>query len=309
MGIGRDMGVCESSESKQQKTYNQWITEVRESEKHGVTPQYRQAQEIAKEATETQLSAHEARRQANEAEDRARRLENRARMLIHAAAEATNSAMAASKPRASVTSDQLKTIVEAVKANSEQHIVLELFGQEDNLSPEDGSALAEALMYNTRVKTVNLANRMIGDGGTRMFCNMLKKNRTLQSLNLKSNNITDEGAFVIADMLQKNKTLTYLNVGNAPNRMVARNSNSISDHGLKVICQALERNCTLKRVVFNNLPEVSDFGARAVMQMVEVNTGLTDVYLEGKTGISTEQRTEMRKGNSSGMDEDNTLID
>jgi len=294
------MGVCESTQSKQENEYNQWKNETRGAQASGLTPEYRQAQEIAKEATDVQIAAHEARKAANEAEEKARKLENRARMMIHAAAEATSSALAAKEPQARVPPGKLGEIIQNVSENSDKHLTLELYGQGEAMSSEVGVALAEALANNTQVKTVNIANGNVGDSGTIKLCKTLVMNRTIHTLNLKSNALGDDGALAIADMLRNNTSLTYLNVGNQADKMDASNTNTIGNHGLKAICDALCVNSTLKKVVFNNLPRVDNFGAKAVMAMVEVNRGLTDVYLEGKTGIDNQQRQAMRKGNNPG---------
>lgn len=303
-------GVCESSTSAEEKKYKGWHSEVKASHEGGDTPEMVKAKKIASEAITTQLDAHEARRIANEAEERAKKLENRARMMIHAAADATAASVNKKEPEAKIPDGGLGEIIKAVGANSTKYTLLELFGQEDKLDEAAGIALANALKANTNVKTVNLANGMVGDAGAKKLSEMLMVNQKINQLNLKSNAISDEGAYAIAEMLRKNRTLTYLNVGNAPNKLSANNTNQITNHGLKVICDALHVNSTLKKVVFNNLPNVTDFGAKAVMEMVEVNRGLTDVYLEGRTGISSTQRQSMRSGNSTpGVDEELSLID
>jgi len=303
------MGTCNSQEAQQDKEYHEWAQQVRASQEGGITPEYRQAQEIAKVATDTQLEAHEARKIANEAEERARQLENRARMMIHAAAEATSTAISNKEPKAMIPEGQIGEIIKAVANNSDKHIVLELFGQEDAMNPEVGTALAQALTTNTNVTVVNLSGGSVGDVGTHRLCQTLNKNRTVHSLNLRSNSISDDGAMAVADMLRTNTSLTYLNVGNMANKINATNTNTIANNGIKAICEALKVNTTLKKVVFNNLSKVDNFGAKAVMDMVAVNRGLTDVYLEGKTGISNQQREDMRQGNTTGDEEGDIFLD
>lgn len=289
--------------------FQDWHNEVKSAEEGGDTPEYLRARKVASDATQAQLDAHELRRKAIELDEMATKAENRARMMIFTAAEATSKATETKQIKARIPEGGLGAIISAVQNDSEQYVVLELFGQEEKMNAEVAAALATACTWNKHVKTINLANGMAGDAGTRELCKALLQNRRIESLNLKSNAITDDGAFAIANMLKANKTLTYLNVGNSADKMSSTNTNTITDKGLRVICEALHTNSTLKKVVFNNLPKVTDFGANSVMAMVAVNRGLTDVYLEGRSGISSKQRQSMRTGNKGEDEEKNSMLD
>jgi len=77
-----------------------------------------------------------------------------------------------------------------------------------NFIREEAKALADALMSNRTLTSMNLGLNSIGNEGAEALADALKSNRTLTSMNLSRNSIGKEGAEALAEALKTNCTLT-----------------------------------------------------------------------------------------------------
>lgn len=147
----------------------------------------------------------------------------------------------------------------------------------NNGLPRD-SSVAEALVHNTTLTSLNLCNNNIGDEAAKA----LARNTTITSLNLFNNYIGDE----VAKALAHNITITSLNlssnnIGNEGAEALARNTtmtslnlndNNIDKEGVK----PFEHNTKLVSLtLFNN--RIGDEGARDLAR----NTTMTSLNLTG----------------------------
>lgn len=74
--------------------------------------------------------------------------------------------------------------------------------------------IAEALLTNTSLKHVHLANTQMTDRIAKLFADVLNKNKTLETLNLESNFLTGVGIMEVMEALETNTTLQALRLSN-----------------------------------------------------------------------------------------------
>ena len=82
-----------------------------------------------------------------------------------------------------------------------------------------GYAMAQALVSNTRLKTLNLAGNRISDSGNQLnvgahFAGALRQNFTLSHLNLSANRLGPAAGVALAQSLAQNFTLDSINLAN-----------------------------------------------------------------------------------------------
>ncbi|EDV29430.1 uncharacterized protein TRIADDRAFT_51747 [Trichoplax adhaerens] len=83
----------------------------------------------------------------------------------------------------------------------------------DNYIKEDGAqAIAEMLQENMYIRELNISDNFIGSEGANAFAKMLFSNTTLRTLIIKGNHITDQNAATFAGALKANTTLSYLDL-------------------------------------------------------------------------------------------------
>uniref|UniRef100_A0AAR2IHC0 NACHT domain-containing protein n=1 Tax=Pygocentrus nattereri TaxID=42514 RepID=A0AAR2IHC0_PYGNA len=95
-------------------------------------------------------------------------------------------------------------------------------------------ALAEALMVNQTLHTLDLRGNSIGMAGAKALSSALKTNRSLRSLNLQENSLGMDGAIFIATALRGNHQLTYINL----------QGNGIGESGAKVVSDAIRADAS-----------------------------------------------------------------
>uniref|UniRef100_A0A7N8X871 NLR family, CARD domain containing 3 n=1 Tax=Mastacembelus armatus TaxID=205130 RepID=A0A7N8X871_9TELE len=93
-------------------------------------------------------------------------------------------------------------------------------------------AMADALMSNQTLQTLDLRGNTVGMKGAKALANALKSNRSLKSLNLQENSLGMDGAIFIATALKGNHQLTYINL----------QGNGVGESGAKVISDAIRTN-------------------------------------------------------------------
>ncbi|CCW67258.1 unnamed protein product [Phytomonas sp. Hart1] len=103
---------------------------------------------------------------------------------------------------------------------------------------ESANFIAEGLMENKSVSTLDMSNCKIRENVGVHFGNALIVNTTLKSLNFSKNKLKDRGAKEISRGLAVNKALISLNLS----------SNMIGDEGGKALATALVSNNTLRKL-------------------------------------------------------------
>jgi Ran GTPase-activating protein (RanGAP) involved in mRNA processing and transport len=134
----------------------------------------------------------------------------------------------------------------------------------EQISNDEGIAIARVLMQNTTLKTLYMNHCKISDDVIQAIANALEKNNTLTILNLSDNdnNINFDGVKAIANALEKNSTLTILNL-----------SNMFVSKGTEEIGKALEKNSTLRILnLSNNM--IGTKGAEEIGKALEKNSTL-----------------------------------
>lgn len=82
----------------------------------------------------------------------------------------------------------------------------------NQIPPEGGKLLAEALKFNTSLLYLNLANNWLGNEGAKAMGEALKVNSTLLKFNFNLNKIENRGAEDLAEGLKYNTTLQFISL-------------------------------------------------------------------------------------------------
>ncbi|XP_040834183.1 NACHT, LRR and PYD domains-containing protein 9-like [Ochotona curzoniae] len=108
------------------------------------------------------------------------------------------------------------------------------------VTTESCNHIAQALVYTTTLRILDLGSNMLGDGGVAILCEALKQSSCkLQELWLTSCYLTQACCHHLAPVLTNSENLKTLKLGN----------NSIQDEGVKVLCKALRQpSCRLQRL-------------------------------------------------------------
>eukprot|EP00300_Choanocystis_sp_HF-7_P031436 c40791_g1_i1.p2 GENE.c40791_g1_i1~~c40791_g1_i1.p2 ORF type:complete len:226 (+),score=42.26 c40791_g1_i1:1-678(+) len=99
----------------------------------------------------------------------------------------------------------------------------------------------------------------------------LPLNNTLTTLRLEASGLTSDGVVALAPGLARNRTLLYLTV----------DGNSLDSAAVVAVAASLEGNHTLQSIDFGTYfdSEIGDDGARAVAQLLRVNSTLRALVL------------------------------
>jgi hypothetical protein len=138
----------------------------------------------------------------------------------------------------------------------------------NSFGDEGTKALADALKFNNALQSLNLEYNSIGAEGTKALADALKVNTGLQSLDLGYNSVGDEGTKALADALKVNTGLQSLNL----------EYNSIDDFGAKALADALKVNNALQSLNLG-YNSIGDLGAVALADALKENTGLQSLHL------------------------------
>ena len=96
--------------------------------------------------------------------------------------------------------------VGSLMAAVEKHQVAKLLLNDNQLGPEGGAKLAEALKTNTTLTKLDLPGNQLGPEGIASLAEALKTNTTLTTLDLERNKINDQAALAaIESILEANK--------------------------------------------------------------------------------------------------------
>lgn len=103
------------------------------------------------------------------------------------------------------------------------------------LGPLGIRAMALALLYNTKVTSLNIRDNGIGEEGGVIMAKLLRENYFIVELDMSENQLGRVAITEIAETLKENNTLTKLGLA----------GNSLDDKEAEVICQSLLVNNTL----------------------------------------------------------------
>lgn len=160
-------------------------------------------------------------------------------------------------------------IFQLLKA-SKMQFLLNIDGKENlrwyrtGIKTEHSKFIANRLVNNFTVRSLDLSYNSIGDKGIFYLCMALEQNSTLANLNLDATGITDTGAADIAALLrsEKNFSLEFLGLS----------QNSISYHGMALISEALENHTTLKTLTVDQETDIgSPCKKKAVIDILKLS--------------------------------------
>lgn len=137
------------------------------------------------------------------------------------------------------------------------------------LKPAMVRAIAEALKLNQFVRSIDLAENIVGDTAGYAMAEVLAVNTVLTELDISGTGMTAKSAIPFARMLERgNRTLTKLRM----------NSNAIGDRGGAAIAHALERNTILAQLDLSRC-RIGAAGATALGNALLVDAGLRGLDL------------------------------
>ncbi|XP_070275732.1 leucine-rich repeat-containing protein 74A [Myotis yumanensis] len=137
------------------------------------------------------------------------------------------------------------------------------------LGPHGTKAIAIALVSNTTLITLELADNSIMEDGIMSLVEMLQENYYLQELNISDNALGFEGAKVISEFLQKNSSsLVSLQLS----------GNNFKDQSAELLCQALSANYRIKEMDLSH-NEFCDKDGEFLGSMLALNVGLQTLDL------------------------------
>ncbi|CAM4819388.1 unnamed protein product [Rotaria magnacalcarata] len=133
------------------------------------------------------------------------------------------------------------------------------------------SILADALLDNNALLTLNLYRNCVSDIGVKYLVKTLSSNNhTLKELSLSQNGITDTGVEYIVNMLKTNRTLIQLWL----------NGNDISDRGVRLLAKVLgNENSTLKELYLSSNKSITDSSIDPLWDMIKRHQPLKKLYI------------------------------
>eukprot|EP00906_Rhabdomonas_costata_P012517 RCo018003 len=140
---------------------------------------------------------------------------------------------------------------------------------QDHLGDVGLAELAERLVQNQCLSSVELQHNGITDLGMPYIARILQENFTITSLNMSNNSIGDLGASVLAEALPCNHSLRHLRLA----------WNHIGSAGACALFAALERNCSVRSVDLR-WNRITDEGADALLRCLSQNDVLCEVGLK-----------------------------
>ena len=115
--------------------------------------------------------------------------------------------------------------------------------------------IAEALVFNENIVSIDLSDTLMRDASAVEFAEVIMRNKCLQQLYLNSNKITDASSVDIAKALSKNSTLTTLGLRN----------NEMRDDTAQAMMEALQQNNTILDIDV----DLNDFSYRYHAQLTQ----------------------------------------
>ncbi|XP_044774001.1 leucine-rich repeat-containing protein 74A [Neomonachus schauinslandi] len=137
------------------------------------------------------------------------------------------------------------------------------------LGPNGTKAVATALVSNTSVVTLELADNCLMEEGLLSLVEMLQENYYLQEMNISDNDLGLKGARIISEFLQRNTSSLW---------NLQLSGNNFRDESAELLCQALSANYQIKTLDLSH-NQFSDKGGEHVGQMLALNIGLQSLDL------------------------------
>ncbi|XP_059038714.1 leucine-rich repeat-containing protein 74A isoform X5 [Mustela lutreola] len=137
------------------------------------------------------------------------------------------------------------------------------------LGPNGTKAIAIALVSNTSVVTLELADNSLMEEGLLSLVEMLQENYYLQEMNVSDNDLGLKGARIISEFLQRNISSLW---------NLQLSGNNFRDESAELLCQALSTNYQIKTLDLSH-NQFSDKGGEYVGQMLALNIGLQSLDL------------------------------
>ncbi|KAF3830984.1 hypothetical protein GH733_002222, partial [Mirounga leonina] len=137
------------------------------------------------------------------------------------------------------------------------------------LGPNGTKAVATALVSNTSVVTLELADNCLMEEGLLSLVEMLQENYYLQEMNISDNDLGLKGARIISEFLQRNTSSLW---------NLQLSGNNFRDEAAELLCQALSANYQIKTLDLSH-NQFSDKGGEHVGQMLALNIGLQSLDL------------------------------
>ncbi|XP_016075863.1 PREDICTED: leucine-rich repeat-containing protein 74A [Miniopterus natalensis] len=137
------------------------------------------------------------------------------------------------------------------------------------LGPKGTKAIAIALVSNTAVVTLELADNSIMEEGIQSLVEMLQENYYLQEMNISDNALGFQGAKIISEFLHRNSSSLL---------KLQLSGNNFKDKSAELLCQALSVNYRIKEMDLSH-NQFSDKGGELLGHMLASNIGLLSLNL------------------------------
>ncbi|XP_064342443.1 leucine-rich repeat-containing protein 74A [Camelus dromedarius] len=137
------------------------------------------------------------------------------------------------------------------------------------LGPNGTKAIAIALVSNTTVLTLELADNSIMEEGILSLVEMLQENYYLQEMNISDNNLGLEGARILSEFLQNDTSSIF---------SLQLSGNNFKEESAELFCQALSANYRIKTLDLSH-NQFSDKTGEYLGQMLAFNIGLQSLDL------------------------------
>ncbi|XP_020747973.1 leucine-rich repeat-containing protein 74A isoform X4 [Odocoileus virginianus] len=137
------------------------------------------------------------------------------------------------------------------------------------LGPNGTKAIAIALVSNTTVLTLELADNCIMQEGILSLVEMLQENYYLQEINISDNDLGLEGARILSEFLQNNTSSLF---------SLQLSGNNFKKESAELFCQALSNNYRIKSLDLSH-NQFCDKAGEYLGQMLAINVGLQSLDL------------------------------
>uniref|UniRef100_A0A8C9C838 Leucine rich repeat containing 74A n=1 Tax=Phocoena sinus TaxID=42100 RepID=A0A8C9C838_PHOSS len=152
-----------------------------------------------------------------------------------------------------------------IRNMEESYVNLNHYG----LGPRGTKAIAIALVSNTTVLKLELADNCITEEGILSLVEMLQENYYLQEMNISDNDLGLEGARILSEFLQNNTSSLFT---------LQLSGNNFKEEAAELFCQALSTNYRIKSLDLSH-NQFSDKAGEYLGQMLALNVGLQSLDL------------------------------
>ena len=148
--------------------------------------------------------------------------------------------------------------------------IIEFLLAVNRVSDQGARSLAESLLENQSLISLNLGVNEIGDIGATFLGTALLSNRTLKELYLSGNLIGDHGASSLASSFETNASVRVIfDLG----------FNRIQNHGAKSFANTIKQYHGLE-ILYLDQNQIEEDGGEALLESIKVNVSLKDLKLE-----------------------------